>query len=68
MLANQDVISQTHPFLDASPDACIHDPLHDEPFGLAEIKCPYSRRNNTPQTAYSSKDFYSLEKTSDGVE
>ena len=29
------VISETHPFLGASPDACVHDPLHDEPFGLA---------------------------------
>ena len=49
------VISETHPFLGVSPDACVHDPLHDEPFGLVEIKCPYSHRNNTPEIACSSR-------------
>ena len=51
------VVSETHPFLGASPDGCVHDPLHDEPFGLVEIKCPYSHRNNTPEIACNSKDF-----------
>lgn len=52
------VISETHPFLGASPDACVHDPLWDEPFGLAEIKCPYSQRNRTPEQACTNKGFF----------
>ena len=36
--------------------------VYDEPFGLAEIKCPYSHQNNTPEQACSNKDFfYALE-------
>jgi len=34
------IVSQTHPYLGATPDACVHDPSeHNEPFGFAEIKC-----------------------------
>lgn len=51
------LISVTHPYLGASPDACVHDPTFEEIFGLAEIKCPYSQRNNTPEEACSGKDL-----------
>ena len=61
------VISETHPFLGTSPDACVHDPSCSDPFGLVEIKCPYSHRDVTPEMACSSKNFCStLEKTPDG--
>ena len=60
------VISQPHPFLGASPDGCVHDPSCSDPFGLVEIKCPYSQRHITPLVACGNKDFYcSLETTTD---
>ena len=36
------VISETNPYLGMSPDGCVHDPSCSDPFGLVEIKCPYS--------------------------
>ena len=33
------VISQSYPFLGASPDGYVYDPSSSEPFGLVEIKC-----------------------------
>lgn len=63
------VISQKHPFLGASPDAVIHDPTNDNPFGLAEVKSPYSKRHMTPVEAARVTDFCStLEMDSDGQE
>ena len=62
------VISQEHPFLGAS-DAVIHDPTSDNPFGLAEVKSPYSKRHMTPVEAASVTDFCStVEIDSDGQE
>jgi len=61
------VISEMHPFLGTSPDGCVHDPSCSDPFGLVEIKCPFSHRDATPKMACSSKNFCSyLEKTTDG--
>ena len=63
------MISQEHPFLEASPDAVIHDPTSDNPFGLAEVKSPYSKRHITPVEAARVTDFCStLEIDSDGQE
>ena len=42
------VVSEKYPFLGAPPDAIVHDPTDASPFGLAEVKCPYSSRNHTP--------------------
>ena len=43
------VISEEYPFLGASPDAVVHDPTNlEEPFGVVEIKCPFSFRQFTP--------------------
>lgn len=42
------VISEKHPFLQPSLDAVVHVPTDGNPFGLAEIKCPYSFRNQPP--------------------
>ena len=36
------IVSDDHPFLGASPDAVVYDPDNEDPFGLAEVKCPYS--------------------------
>ena len=37
------VISEEYPFLGASPDAAVYTriPIYADPFGLAEIKCPF---------------------------
>ena len=61
------VICEAHPFLGASPDAYAYDLTLSQPFGLVEIKCPYSHRNETPEEACKAKDFCcSLEKTLTG--
>ena len=54
------IISQTYPYLGASPDGSVYDP-HDvsHPYGYLEIKCPYSHRNNTPLEAGYSSGFCS---------
>ena len=48
----------------ASPDAVVYDPDNEDPFGLAEVKCPYSVRLITPAEACSHKDFCSSLETS----
>ena len=35
-------ISNEYPFLGVSSDAAVYDPSMPNPFGLAEIKCPFS--------------------------
>ena len=56
-------ISETHPFLGASPDGIVYDPANmNEPFGFIEIKCPYSQRSVTPEEACSSPGFCSTLK------
>ena len=63
------IVSDDHPFLGASPDAVVYDPDNDDPFGLAEVKCPYSVRFITPAEACSHKDFScTLETSSTGQE
>ena len=52
------VISEQYPFLGASPDAVVHDTQETNPFGLAEVKCPYSVRNLTPIESAESSDFF----------
>ena len=53
------VVSEKYPFLGASPDAVVHDPTDTNPLGLAEVKCPYSFRNQTPFEAAESGEFLS---------
>ena len=52
------VISEDHPFLGASPDSAVYDPSDSDPFGLAEVKCPYSSRKMTPAEACSQPNFF----------
>ena len=52
------VISTEYPFLGASPDGYVHDPVATEQSGLVEIKCPYKFRNQTPENAASDSSFY----------
>ena len=53
------IIDTTHPFLGASPDGTVYDPIDfQRPHGYLEIKCPYSVRNQTPEEACSLPGFY----------
>ena len=36
------VVKPSHPYLGASPDGKVFDPSSTSPFGLLEIKCPYT--------------------------
>ena len=45
-------------WLGASPDGRVHDPSSDQPNGLLEIKCPYTKRAQTPQEAREDTAFY----------
>ena len=51
------VVSETHPFLGASPDGVVHDPSVQNPFGLAEVKCPFSFKHVSPSVAALSSTF-----------
>ena len=45
-------------YLGASPDGRIHDPSSDQPNGILEIKCPYTKRAQTPEKACEDPSFY----------
>ena len=61
------IIDTSHPFLGASPDGAVYDPVdRQKPFGFLEIKCPYSVRNQTPVEACSSPGFYCTVDTTSG--
>ena len=51
------IISHSHPFLAASPDASVYDPTSCDPFGFAEIKCPFKYRDLTPEQTSVNADF-----------
>ena len=53
-------ISISHPFLSASPNGGVYDPSTiGEPYGFAEVKCPFKHRDSTPQMACSDPHFCS---------
>ena len=51
------IIHPTHGWLGASPDTRVVDPSCDL-VGIAEFKCPYSKRHQSPVEACSDSDFY----------
>ena len=51
------IIHPTKGWLGASPDAKVNDPSH-ELFGVAEFKCPYSKRDVSPLEACCDPNFY----------
>ena len=57
------IISATHPFLGASPDANVYDPSCPDPFGFAEIKCSYKYQDVTPDQAAMNADFMLCKET-----
>ena len=60
------IISHSHPFLAASPDATVYDPSNvSEPYGFIEVKCPFKFQDETPTSAVSNNGFF-LKQESDG--
>lgn len=52
------IISLSHPFLGASPDGVVYDPSNiQQPFGVFEIKCPYTARDLPPSEACTTTGF-----------
>jgi len=50
------LVSETHPFLGASPDRCVYNPRSpNDPYGFQEIKCPYKYREVSPTLACSDR-------------
>ena len=52
------IVSLYEEWLGASPDGRVHDPSSDQPNGLLKIKCPYTKRAQTPQEACEDAKFY----------
>ncbi|KAH7940812.1 hypothetical protein HPB49_006129 [Dermacentor silvarum] len=46
------------PWLGATPDRVVYDVHEDQPFGLIEVKCPWSKRSSTLEEALASPDFF----------
>lgn len=51
-------VHPSFPYLGASPDGKVFDPSSDEKFGLLEIKCPFSKRNESLDQAVEDQNFY----------
>ena len=45
------VINAEVPWLGGSPDCLLHDPSEDKPFGIGEVKCPFSKKDITIEDA-----------------
>ena len=54
------IIHPTMGFLGASPDARVTDPHCELSEGIAEFKCPFSKRNIAPQDACEDESFYCI--------
>ena len=52
------IILPEYGWLGASPDGIVRDPTSEQPCGIIEIKCPYSKREMTPQEACIDPSFY----------
>ena len=52
------IVHPTMGWLGASPDAHVTDPHSDFPDGIAEFKCPFSKKELTPREACDDPNFY----------
>ena len=58
------IVSKDTPVIGATPDARVVNFGCTDHFGIAEVKCPYSKHHVTPLDACSDSQFF-MEKTSD---
>ena len=52
------VVNPSFPYLGASPDGKVYDPTEKDPFGLLEMKNPYTWRNSTMEEACQDPNFF----------
>ena len=52
------IVHPTKGWLGASPDGRVEDLTSPKPNGVVEIKCPYSKRDQTPEEACSDSKFF----------
>ena len=52
------IVNPSIPWLGASPDGLVKDSADQSPFGLLEIKCPYTQRFSTVEDAWSDSSFF----------
>ena len=52
------IVHPTMGWLGASPDTCVTDPHSNLPDGIAEFKCPFSKKEVTPCEACNDLNFY----------
>ncbi|XP_049271301.1 uncharacterized protein LOC119391604 [Rhipicephalus sanguineus] len=50
-------VNPEQPWLGASPDAIVHDPVEDPPWGCVEVKCPYSMKDADQEKLLSCQDI-----------
>lgn len=44
-LPSRFIISDSYPFLGATPDGSVYDPpCYEQPYGFLEVKCPFSKK------------------------
>ena len=52
------IMHRTKGWLGASPDAKVYDPSCNDSNGIVEFKCPYSKRDKSPQDLCQDHSFY----------
>jgi len=57
------IVSQQEGYLGVSPDDQVHNPSSDQPNGILEIKCSYTKRTQTPQQVCDDPSFIVNVKT-----
>ena len=54
------VVNAEAPWLGGSPDCFLHDPSEEKPYGIGEVKCPFSKKDMTIEDACSDSSFFML--------
>ena len=57
------ILNSRVPWLGASPDCLLYDPTESKPYGIGEVKCPFSKKEMTIEHACDDPTFF-LEKKS----
>jgi hypothetical protein len=52
------IINTEAPWLGASPDCLLHDASETTPFGVGEVKCPFSKKEMTIEDACEDSSFF----------
>ena len=52
------VVNNEFPWLGASPDLLVHDPMEQKCFGIGEVKCPFSKKDVCVEEASKDKKFF----------